>query len=547
MMLLTILYLICILLMGIFTASQGILLALYLWHHRQTTTLPPVREADLPEVLIQLPLYNEKYVVGDLLCAVAALDYPRDRLVVQVLDDSDDNTVDQVARMIEKLRRGGLRISHIRRAQRSGYKAGALAYGLAQGGRDGGRAAEFVAIFDADFLPPRDFLRQTIPYLMQNPRLGLVQTRWGHRNRDANLLTRALALAIDLHFVVEQPARNRGGLLLTFNGTGGVWRRSCIEDAGGWAADTLTEDLDLSYRAQLKGWRYLYLPQIVVPGEIPPMLSAYKRQQARWAQGTNQCLLKLTPLVWRANIGLPRKLMAMQHLVQYLPHVLMLVVFLLTPILLLTDQLQGISLAWLGVVGMLPPAMFAISQVALGGNWLVRLAVFPVLTLVSTGMMPNNALAAYQAFRSWRTHQHPEFRRTPKFGTVTGTAAGIARDASTGDRRAYALHRDPLLLVECGFALYALFGCLLALAVQPAMLSYMSLYLASFTGVVAWQIMETWQLQRSAAASTVAAAGLDQLPEAFALEYDGPEPLPLAWHDESIPLSELEDTTEPVF
>ncbi|MBZ0289226.1 MAG: glycosyltransferase, partial [Anaerolineae bacterium] len=263
---LTVLYVICAVLLTIYAGSELILLITYWRYRNQPTPVPPVKQ--WPTVVVQLPIYNERYVVGRLLNAVAALDYPRDRLIVQVLDDSSDDTSELAAEHAAALAKTGLNIQHVRRENRTGYKAGALAYGLSL------VDSELVVVLDADFVPAPDFLRRTVPYLAADPGLGMVQTRWGHLNPFNNLLTLGQTLALDGHFVVEQTARSRAGWLMSFNGSGGVWRAQCIKDAGGWRDLTLTEDLDLSYRAQLAGWRFLYLPDVVVPGELPPQIAA---------------------------------------------------------------------------------------------------------------------------------------------------------------------------------------------------------------------------------------------------------------------------------
>ena len=293
-----------------------------------------------PTVVIQLPIYNERHVVERLLNAVAALDYPRDRLTVQVLDDSTDETTDIAARLTAKLRADGLNIQHVQRQDRHGYKAGALAYGLSL------TNSELVVVLDADFVPTSDFLRRTVPHLAADPGLGMVQTRWGHLNPFSNLLTLGQTLALDGHFVVEQTARSRAGWLMSFNGSGGVWRAQCIRDAGGWRDLTLTEDLDLSYRAQLAGWRFLYLPDVVVPGELPPQIAAYKQQQARWAKGSTQCLTYTFNPLWHSRFSLSQRLMATLHLCQYIPHPLMILLLLLTPPLLIAHGLQKLPLVY---------------------------------------------------------------------------------------------------------------------------------------------------------------------------------------------------------
>jgi cellulose synthase/poly-beta-1,6-N-acetylglucosamine synthase-like glycosyltransferase len=342
---------------GVWLAVYGlnglVLAGLYLYHRHDRMRQPTCQPSRYPLVTVQLPIYNERHVIERLIDAVAGIDWPRDRLQIQILDDSADETTTLALARVEHLKRRGLDIALIRRLDRSGYKAGALAVGLTYA------RGEFIAVFDADFIPPPGFLRQTIPAFLDRPQLGMVQTRWAHLNADYSLLTRAQSLALDGHFVVEQTARNRSGLLMNFNGTAGVWRRTCIEASGGWSDDTLSEDLDLSYRAQLAGWDCLYLPDVSA-AELTPQLAAFKRQQFRWAKGSIQCLRKLWPsLVEKGHqpsnsTGTrnaphvrehggplsPRRLTAGQktaalvHLSSYLAHPLMLVLLVLSPLFL---------------------------------------------------------------------------------------------------------------------------------------------------------------------------------------------------------------------
>lgn len=469
--LLTITYAVCALLLALYTSGQAVLLYRY-WRtrHIQAET-PPVDE--FPAVTVQLPLYNEQYVATRLIDAVAKLDYPRDKLWIQVLDDSTDGTVQIVARYLAKLEKQGYQVQHIHRPKRIGYKAGALAYGMTF------IKNEFIAIFDADFIPPTDFLKQTIPHLVHNPNIGVVQTRWGHLNSDDNWLTRSQTLSIDAHFIVEQTARNRSGWLIPFNGTGGIWRRDCIDSAGGWSADTLTEDLDLSYRAQIKGWQSLFLPDIEVPGEIPPQLFAYKQQQSRWAMGNTQCLIKLASPIVRARLSLSQKVMAIQHLCQYLPHPLMLMLLLLTPPLLLTNALNQIPLAPLGIVGLAPPLMYIVSQMRLHNNWLTQLKAFPILLLIGTGISLSNTLAVMGAITGIKV----EFRRTPKF--VDGWADNH-----------YALQGDLTIWLELVLMIYALWGAWLAWHIQRELTIYLLIYALSFATIVGWSLREMWAVRR---------------------------------------------------
>lgn len=468
MSVLSVVYIGCALLLAASTFSQWGLLLQYIFHRRDTIPQPSLIRT--PSVTVQLPLYNEQYVVARLLHAVTSLDYPQDRLHIQILDDSTDETPAMVALHVVALQQQGYNITHLQRQDRTGYKAGALTAGLEQ------TNSEFVLILDADFVPAPDFLQRTLPYLLADARLGVVQTRWAHLNSNDNWLTRAQRLAIDAHFVIEQTARNRAGWLVPFNGTGGVWRIACIEDAGGWQSRTLTEDLDLSYRAQLKGWTSLYLPDVAVPGELPPQMSAYRRQQARWAVGSTQCLMYLAGPVWRSPRSMVSRLMALLHLAQYLPHPLMLILLLLTPPLLLTRQMASLPLAPLGVVGLIPPLMYMVSQRALyRGAWMHHLLAFPALVLFTTGLSWSNTRAVGQAL--WQ--ETVPFERTPKFGSVVKT-------------NGYALGQSSLLRIETFLCLYALWGAALALHTASQAVPYLLLYATSFATVVG---QEWWEAQ----------------------------------------------------
>ena len=307
-------------------------LALYGWHryylvylymkHRDKVPAEVRSHSVLPRVTIQLPIYNELYVVDRLIDAVCQIDYPRDHLEIQVLDDSTDETQEIAALAVRRHAAQGVEITYVHRDDRRGFKAGALAAGLQSATR------EFVAVFDADFMPPSDFLRRAIPHF-SDPDVGMVQARWGHINRDYSLLTQVQAIMLDGHFVLEHGARNRAGCFFNFNGTAGVWRRAAIEAAGGWHHDTLTEDLDLSYRAQLAGWRFVFLPALVAPAEIPVEMNAFKAQQHRWAKGSTQTCHKLLPRILRSPLPMRVKLEAFVHLTANVNYVLMLVLSIL--------------------------------------------------------------------------------------------------------------------------------------------------------------------------------------------------------------------------
>ena len=362
-----------------------------------------------PGVTVQLPLYNEPNVAARLIDAVAAIDYPGP-LEIQVLDDSTDATVDIVAERVEALHARGVRIEHVRRTNRDGFKAGALAHGM--------RISEnrFFAVFDADFVPPPHFLTSTIPYFGEE-RVGMVQARWGHLNRERSLLTRVQAIYLDSHFAVESAARHLGRRFFNFNGTAGVWRREAIEAAGGWSASTLTEDLDLSYRAQLAGWEFVFLPALEVPAELPALLSGFQEQQHRWAKGSIQTARKLLPSIWRSDIPLRVKAEATFHLTNNSAYLLSLVVALLMVPAIVIRQRLGIL--WTMLADLI---LFAIStgsvllfyvegqRYARGARPSLRemLAVLPI----GIGISIRNATAVVEgAFE-----RGGNFRRTPKSG-----------------------------------------------------------------------------------------------------------------------------------
>ena len=410
---LSIIYPIAAILVAVYGANALLLTALYL-RHRQDRPHQPPEPKTWPFVTVQLPIYNELYVVKRLIDTVTRLDYPQDRLQIQVLDDSTDETTRLAYARVAHHQARGLDIQLVHRHDRRGFKAGALAQGLETARGD------LIAIFDADFAPKPDFLRETVPHLVADSDLGFVQARWGYLNADYSALTRSQTLALDGHFVVEHLGRNRSGLLMNFNGTAGLWRREAIDAAGGWQSDTLTEDVDLSLRTQLAGWQALYLPEVEAPAELPPQMAAFKRQQARWATGAAQCLVKLAGSLWRGRpypgsikdgppIAWPARLEALLHLSVWIAYPMSLVLLFLTlPLLLGQISLTfNLTIFWLVALG--PMVAYAVSQRHLYPDWKRRMAYMPVLAMLGTGMAFANTIAIAKGLLG----KSLPFRRTP--------------------------------------------------------------------------------------------------------------------------------------
>jgi cellulose synthase/poly-beta-1,6-N-acetylglucosamine synthase-like glycosyltransferase len=415
-------------------------MAILYWRKRKDVTVPPA-PGETPTVTVQLPIYDELYVVERLIDAAAELDWDRRRLQIQVLDDSDDETTLIAQARVEYHRKRGVDIVLVRRSDRSGFKAGALEEGMKSA------TGEYIAVFDADFVPPPDFLKKTVPHLVANPGWGLVQTRWGHLNANYSTLTRVQAMALDGHFVVEQSARQRNGLFMNFNGSAGVWRRTCIEDAGGWNGDTLSEDLDLSYRAQMRGWKFLFLPDVIAPAEIPPQIHALKRQQFRWAKGSTQCLVKLAPrLIASPRLSPQQRVEGLIHLSGYLMSPLMLILLVTSVPLIALDTRFPEVLVFLCFSTLGPAAAYALSQRALYPDWPSRLRYFGLLVLLGIGLAVNNSGAVFEAL----TGQENNFRRTPKFR--------LEDDEDSWDTKRYTLPFSWGAIGELALAAYALIG-----------------------------------------------------------------------------------------
>ncbi len=409
----------------------------------------------LPVVTIQLPLYNEKYVVKRLIDAVCRMDYPKDKFQIQVLDDSDDDTVHLIRSIVEEYRFKGFDIVHVQRKDRRGYKAGALKEGIKNA------KGEFVAIFDADFIPPTWFLKSAIGHFYADPKLGLVQCKWGHVNENYSTLTEAQAVSLDLHFLIEQKAKSLTHLYMNFNGTAGIWRTSCIAEAGGWHTSTLVEDLDLSYRVQMKGWRCLFLEDIVVDAELPVQMNAAKRQQFRWAKGSIQVALKLlSDVMLNRNISIETKTQAFIHLTRHTINPLFLAQFLIFPMLLAMDY-KLYTVSWAPLISILMYVMMGpggyliiINKTWSGEKWREKAQQFFFLMFYSAGLSVNNTVAVFDAVFGRRN----EFLRTPKFGVVN--------QGDNWKNKEYVLPFTKTTLLEMFFAIY---GC-------------MAVFIAIFTG-----------------------------------------------------------------
>ena len=403
------LFIICAILITAYTCNFYYLVFLA---NKRNRILPTV-DLGTPSVTIQLPIYNEKYVAKRLVDSVCNLDYPKDQMNIMVLDDSDDDTVDLLEKTVKYYKTQGFQIEHIRRGTRKGYKAGALKHAMQI------TDSEFVAIFDADFIPPTWFLKRAIPHFSK-PNIGLIQCRWGHVNENYSTITQVQALSIDFHMLIEQKAKSDSHLFMNFNGTAGIWKRDCIEDAGGWHTATLVEDLDLSYRAQIKGWKCVFLPDIVVDAELPAQMNAAKRQQFRWAKGSIQCATKLLlDISVQRKISVETKIQAFIQLTRHIVYPLILIQFLAMPILLagqvnlyVVSFLPAITFATYLAMG--PGAYVLIIRNMYGKTWKSKAKLLPALLVYNAGMSVNNTVAVFDALFGRKN----EFLRTPKYGII---------------------------------------------------------------------------------------------------------------------------------
>jgi len=436
----TVCYLVVLAGLSIYGIHRYVIVYLFL-RHRHRTPKPLSRFDELPQVTVQLPIFNEYYVVERLMKSVSELDYPRDRLQIQVLDDSTDDTWKLTQELTADLKRRGFDVELCHRTDRTGFKAGALEAGLAT------CKGEFILILDADFIPHSDLLKETIHYFT-DPGIGMIQTRWGHINRTYSLLTRIQAMFLDGHLLLEQTARSRSGRFFNFNGTAGLWRRCCIEDAGGWQHDTLTEDLDLSYRAQIRGWRFVFLSDLVTPAELPADMNGFKSQQHRWTKGSIQTCKKMLPVIWRSPLPFLIKLEATLHLTSNFTYLLLaFLCVLLHPSL--GNYGAGPWRMWLIDL----PIFFAASVSVVifyvcaqrelhPKSWKREMLFMPALIALGIGLSLNNARAVLEAV----FNKQSGFTRTPKYG--------IESQSQTWRSSKYRSIRNLLPVLELGFAFY---------------------------------------------------------------------------------------------
>ncbi|HUN66877.1 MAG TPA: cellulose synthase family protein [Bacteroidota bacterium] len=454
--------------------SSGFVMIYYYMKHRDKQTDDPGDLSSTPAVTIQLPVFNEYYVVERLIRATCAMDYPLDKLEIQVLDDSTDGTIDLIAGIVAEYRTAGYNIRHCRRDNRTGFKAGALKQGLITA------TGEYIAIFDADFIPKSDFLRKTLPYFLRDGKCGLVQTRWEHLNSEYSFLTRVQAMALDGHFVIEQNVRNKAGFFINFNGTGGIWRKACILDAGNWEADTLTEDLDLSYRAQLRGWKFKFLNDVTSPAELPSEINALKSQQFRWTKGAIETARKILPRVWKSDLPLEKKIHATFHLSNNIVFPFILIAGILNVPLIFIKHQGGyenyFTVMAVFVFAFLGSFMFYLySQKDVYHDWQRRMLLFPLFMAGSMGFAVNNTKAVIEGLLKSKS----EFVRTPKYSVVDKKDHWL-------DKKYVIRKVNYTVIIELALALYCFFGVAASIYyLELAAVPFQLMFSMGF-GLVAW-------------------------------------------------------------
>ena len=455
-----------------------------------TTGFKDARKRYVPHVTVQLPVYNEYYVIERLIDSVVALRYPKSKLEIQVLDDSTDASKELALKKVAHYKKKGMDIKHLTRKNREGHKAGSLKYGL------GMAKGEFIAIFDADFIPNPEFLERTLPFFYQDRSIGMVQARWGHVNEDYSLLTKAQSIGVDGHFMIEQVARNASGLWMNFNGTAGIWRRECILDAGNWQHDTLTEDFDLSYRAELRGWKFKYLSDLLCPAELPSTASAFKSQQFRWCKGSLQTAVKLIPSIIRSKEPLRIKVEAITHLLNYTVHPLIYLNILLTfPLLLIREQFPqasdlylAILMSVIGFATLGPMTFYAASQISLYKDWGKKLRYLPVLSMIGAGIALNNTKAWLEGVRGKRS----SFIRTPKLGIVSNRSNKQDQKRIFRSRKKYSYPRlDMIIILEAITVLYLLWTIFFSIYLETySPIIYLTIYFLGFFYIVVLSFLD---------------------------------------------------------
>lgn len=443
-------YLFCMFVLFLFSTHNFVMIYYFLKHRHKNNLgrleLEKIPVQNWPKVTVQLPIYNEQNVAERLILSTCKLNWPKEKLEVQVLDDSTDDTLKLTTALVDKLASQGYPVKLLHRTDRTGYKAGALREALesAQG--------DYIAIFDADFIPDENFLKNTIPYFA-NPKIGMVQTRWGHLNEDYSILTQSQSIGLNGHFVIQQLARNRAGFFINFNGTGGVWKKSCIHDAGNWHDDTLTEDLDLSYRAQLKGWNFVFLNDVVSPGELPVEINALKSQQFRWTKGSVETAKKLVPKILKSELSLWVKIQSLFHLTSNFSYVFVVASCLLNSSVLFLHNENGrfniildiMMVFVLTIVGLF--IFYFYSEKMINPNWKKRMLLFPVFMMGSIGLSLSNAKAVLEGFFDIKS----AFIRTPKLGF-------LQQGPGSREQKKYAIKIDKLVFLEVLMIMYVVWS-----------------------------------------------------------------------------------------
>ncbi len=477
-------YFVSLLILFIF-GCHGFVMVYHYLRHKNDIDEPTASLEEFPLVTVQLPIYNEMYVVRRLIEASCGMEYPKDKLEIQVLDDSTDETVDIVEHIVKEMRARGNNIHHVRRGSRAGFKAGALKEGLMKS------SGEFVAIFDADFVPKKEFLLKTLPFFYSDNKVGMVQTRWEHLNADYSLLTRTQAMALDGHFVIEQTIRNKAGFFINFNGTGGIWRKACILDAGNWQSDTLTEDLDLSYRAQLRGWKFKFLKNITSPAELPSEINALKSQQFRWTKGAIETARKMLPKVWKSELPFRMKLHSTFHLTNNIVFPFILVAGVLNIPLMFIKHNGGyesyfemMSIFVFAFIGSFLFYMY--SQKDVYSDWRRRLFLFPLFMAGSMGFAVNNSKAVIEGLFKRKS----EFVRTPKYSIKE-------KQDSWLDKKYVPVKFSWVVVVEIILAVYCLFGVVSSLYyLEIAAVPFQLLFFMGFSFVSYLSIQQALQARK---------------------------------------------------